>query len=100
MTSASPIRIKALDQLEFDGAVSDGYIYGTLSQYVDQSWKTFYAFAWLGAQVNYKSTLKDDPNASYKKFVDCTVRVADTQKKLDAEKFMAEESGLVVIIYW
>jgi hypothetical protein len=53
----------------------------------------------LGAQVNYKSTLKDDPNASYKKFVDCTVRVAATQEKLDAEKFMAEESGLV-IIYW
>lgn len=100
MSSTSPIRIKALDRLEFDGAASDGYIYGTLSKYVENRWQTFYVFAWLGTLTGYQATAKDDPNASYKKFVDCTVRVAITQEKLDAEDFLAEEPGLTIIVYW
>lgn len=100
MASTTPIRIKTLDRLEFDGAAPDGYVYGTLSRYVDKCWHTFYVFAWLGALTRYQATPKDDPNASYKKFLDCTVRVAITQEKLDAEDFIAEESGLTIIIYW
>jgi hypothetical protein len=100
MSSTTPIRIKALDELEFDGAASDGYVYGTLSMYVGSRWQTFYAFAWLGVEAHYQVTSKDDPNAGYKKFLDCTVRVATTQQKLDAEDFLTEESGLTVIIYW
>lgn len=100
MNSATIIKVKALDQLEFDGAMSDGYVYGTLSRYVDKRWKTFYIFAWLGAQATYQVTSKDDSNASYKKFLNCTVRVATTQEKLDAEDFLAEESGLAIIVYW
>ncbi len=100
MSSTNPIRIKALDQLEFDGAASDGYVYGTLPKYVNSRWQTFYVFAWLGKEANYQVTSKDDPNAGYKMFLDCTVRVAATQQKLDAEDFLAEESGLTVIIYW
>jgi hypothetical protein len=100
MSNATPIRIKTLDRLEFDGAASDGYVYGTLSRYVDNRWQTFYVFAWLGALVNYQTTSKDDPKAAYKQFVNCTVRVATTQEKLDVEDFIVEESGLTVIIYW
>jgi hypothetical protein len=99
MSNTTPIRIKALDRLEFDGAESDGYVYGTLSKYANNRWQTFYVFAWLGTLVDYQTTLKDDPNASYKKFVNCTVRVATTQEKLDAENFIAEESGLTIVIY-
>jgi hypothetical protein len=104
MSNATPIRIKTLDRLEFDGAASDVYVYvyvyGTLSRYVDNRWQTFYVFAWLGALVNYQTTSKDDPKAAYKQFVNCTVRVATTQEKLDVEDFIVEESGLTVIIYW
>jgi uncharacterized protein (UPF0548 family) len=100
MSSTTPIRIKALDQLEFDGAAIDGYVYGTLSQYVENQWQTFYVFAWLGTSVDYQITSRDDQNAVYKKFVGCTVRVATTQEKLDAGDFLGEESGLTVVIYW
>jgi hypothetical protein len=100
MSNTNPIRIKALDELEFGGAASDGYVYGTLAKYVDNCWQTFYAFAWLGTVADYRVTSKDDPNAGYKMFLDCTVRVATTQAKLDAEDFLVEESGLTVVIYW
>jgi uncharacterized protein (UPF0548 family) len=100
MSSTTPIRIKALDQLEFDGAATNGYVYGTVSKYVRNGWQTFYVFAWLGTISSYQITSKDDPNAGYKKFVGCTVRVAVTQEKLDAGDLLVEESGLTVVIYW
>lgn len=100
MDSTKPFRIKALNQLEFEGAVSDGYVYGTVSKYVRNRWQAFYVFAWLGKSVNYQVTSKDDPNASYKKFINCTIRISETQVELDAEEFFSEESGLSLVIYW
>jgi hypothetical protein len=100
MASLPPIRIKASNQLEFDGAESEGYVYGTFSKYVQNEWKEFYVFAWLGQQISYQESSNDDLNASYKMFSDCTIRVALTAEKLDAEEFLVEDSSINLIIYW
>ncbi len=61
--------------------------------------RTFYVFAWLGEEVEYQSRSKDDPKTSYKKFVNCTVRIALTQEQLDSGN-STEELGLTIILYY
>ena len=94
------IEVKPLDELYFKEAESEGYVYGTLQKYADARWTTFYVFAWLGKRVRYRGRTSDNPLTNYKKFINCTVRVALTQELLDEEKFLAEEGGVTVILYW
>ncbi|MBV9387967.1 MAG: hypothetical protein JOZ78_16210 [Chroococcidiopsidaceae cyanobacterium CP_BM_ER_R8_30] len=93
------MEVRAQDQDYFDEAESGGHVYGTSRLYVKGKMRTFYVFAWLGEEVNYQSRSKDDPKTSYKKFINCTVRIALTQEQLDSGT-STEESGLSIILYY
>ena len=93
------MEVRAQDQDYFHEAETGGHIYGTSRQYVKGKMLSFYVFAWLGEEVEYQARSKDDPHTSYKKFVNCTIRIALTQKQLDAGESI-EESGLTIILYY
>jgi len=93
------MEVRAQDQDYFDQAETEGHVYGTSRRYVKGLMRTLYVFAWLGEEVEYQSRSKDDPKTSYKKFVNCSLRIALTQEQLDSGD-STEQSGLTIILYY
>jgi hypothetical protein len=91
--------IRAQDRQYFDEAETGGHVYGTSRRYVQGKMRTFYVFAWLGKEVTYQSRPQDNPQTDYKKFLNCTVRIAMTPEQLDRGN-STEDSGVSIILYY
>jgi hypothetical protein len=99
MSSTNPIRIKALDAEEFEAAQSNGFAYGTVSQYVDSRWKTRFVYVKFGLEVPYRERASDNSQTHYRSFVNCTVEFSHTLEEAETGKIIGKMSRLDVVLY-
>jgi hypothetical protein len=94
------IEVRALDEEEFEGAESGGYVYGTMSQYAENRWQRCYVYVELGREVPYRERPNDNPKTRFRKFVSCTVGVSKTLEDSESGRVTGEAVGLEVILYY
>ena len=92
--------VRAQDEQYFDEAESNGIVYGTYHHYINGRWTCFYVFVWLGRQVSDECRDIQGTTTRFKRFVNCTVRLALTQETLDEEKFLEEVSGTTIDLFY
>lgn len=96
------MRILVEDPLEFDGARSNGYVYGYVKMSIDGKMRRFSVYVRLGEETTYTGHPKDDLRKEYKRFNNCTVSYAYNDDDCDAGKFFHtdESQKTVLLIHW
>jgi len=88
------IRIKASDREEFTLATDNGAVYGNVIRATAIS-----VYVELGKKIRYNPSPKDDENAEYKQFSECTIYYAETDEKLDRGEYKNIVTDVTVVIY-
>lgn len=87
------LRVK-VEREDFESATSYGWVDGLV-----QGRKGLYVYVELGTEQEYIPSPSDDARTEYRLFKGCTVSVAKTQERLEAEDYEAREYNVTVILY-
>jgi len=98
-----PIKIKALDEQEFNEAATGSYVYGKFSSYVENRYRTVYVYVEnLGEEKPYSGKQNND-KTQYKFFVSGEIYYAETEEKVENGNFL-NQGGLPyrdsIILLW
>lgn len=94
------IRIKTLDRQYLEEASEGEPVYGTFQRYVNNEWRDFFAYVLPGKEVEYRESQTDDPKTEYKKFLNCTVELANTLDDLEERQLLGRDDHVTVILYY
>ena len=94
------IRVYADDEDYFNQAETEGYLYGKCKERVEGTMQIFYVLVYVDCRINRADKPSDHLNTKYKRFVNCTIKVAIDEKSLEEGRFKTVQKNAVVELLW